>query len=805
MKTTASPTASALPNPSPTPPRGRHHPSSPLGSAKGWWQRLWGGITETQVAFASIGLAVILGIATSAVIAGPGFLEGQSDIAAVLLILDALILLVLCGLVLRQIMRLIQRRQRRRAGYQLHWRLVILFSLITVLPALLVMAFSVFVLDYSLRGWFNNRISTAVEESVTIANAYLAEHKQSVSGQILAMANDINREAPNLVGEQRRFNAYLTNQARVRSLSEALVVDSTGRVLARSDFAYAISFSNLDQVFFDAIRQGDVAIDSAETSNRIRAGVRLNQFADAYLLVGRFVDPTVLVAVDKTQVAASAYQLLDIRQFDLQISFAVLFGLVSLLLLLGSVWVGLNFANAIVSPISTIISTADQVRGGNLAIRVGTLKDEGEIGELAASFDKMLDEIDRGRRQLLTANAQLDKRREFTEAVLGGVSSGVIGIDEHMRITLPNRAAQSMLGLKPRQVSGKPLAKVLPEFMPLIELTSMFAKRSVEHNIEIHRKPLHLNLLARVTRETIDGRVAGYVITFDDVSDLLTAQRKAAWADVARRIAHEIRNPLTPIQLAAEHLAGKHVPTGGDEKSNKRFATNIDTIIRQVGDIRRLVDEFSAFARMPSPDLAEHDLLDIIETQMSLFSAAAKGIAITTDFGGHDKIMLHCDDGMVRQVITNLLQNAVDAMREANSKSKKIKIVVTISGQDAIVKIIDSGPGFPSGIRSSKKRQQLLDPYITHREKGSGLGLAIVNKIMQDHSGSISLHDASDDASKDDSEANPYLAEYGGAMVVVVFRLKPELVGKNKTTQHKRTQTQAQTHAKTQQKIGEVA
>ncbi|MCG8626535.1 MAG: ATP-binding protein [Proteobacteria bacterium] len=765
------------------------------------WQRLWRGITETQVAFASIGLAVILGIATSAVIAGPGFLEGQSDIAAVLLILDALILLVLCGLVLRQIMRLIHRRQRRRAGYQLHWRLVILFSLITVLPALLVMAFSVFVLDYSLRGWFNNRISTAVEESVTIANAYLAEHKQSVSGQILAMANDINREAGNLIGEQRRFNAYLTNQARVRSLSEALVVDSTGRVLARSDFAYAISFSNLDQVFFDAIRQGDVAIDSAETSNRIRAGVRLNQFADAYLLVGRFVDPTVLLAVDKTQVAASAYQLLDIRQFDLQISFAVLFGLVSLLLLLGSVWVGLNFANAIVSPISTIISTADQVRGGNLAIRVGALKDKGEIGELAASFDKMLDEIDRGRHQLLTANAQLDKRREFTEAVLGGVSSGVIGIDEEMRITLPNRAAQSMLGLKPRQVSGKPLAKVLPEFVPLIELTSMFAKRSVEHNIEIHRKPLHLNLLARVTRETIDGRVAGYVITFDDVSDLLTAQRKAAWADVARRIAHEIRNPLTPIQLAAEHLAGK-LPTGGDEKSNKRFAINIDTIIRQVGDIRRLVDEFSAFARMPSPDLAEHDLLNIIETQMSLFSAAAKGIAITTDFGGHDKIMLHCDDGMVRQVITNLLQNAVDAMREANSKNKKIKIVVSISGQDAIVKIIDSGPGFPVAQRSGKKRQQLLDPYITHREKGSGLGLAIVNKIMQDHSGTISLHDASDyannDASSDAKEANPYLAEYGGAMVVVVFRLKPEtvLAGKHKQTPAK---------SKVQHKIGEIA
>ena len=757
----------SMPTPrKPAASRGPRGSKSAAASKQTWRQRLKR-ITETQVAHASIGLAVVLGLATSLVIASPGFLEGESNLAAILLILDAAILLVLCGLVLRQIIRLIQRRQHRRAGYQLHWRLVVLFSFITVLPALLVMAFSVFVLDYSLRGWFNNRISTAVEESVTIASAYLEEHKQSVAGQILAMANDINREAFNLVGNQRRFDTYLTNQARLRNLGEALVMDSTGRVLARSDFAYALTFANLDQVFYDAIRQGEVAIDSAESNNRIRAGVRLNQFVDAYLLVGRFVDPTVLLAVDRTQVAASAYQLLDIRQLDLQISFALLFGLVCLLLLLGSVWVGLNFANAIVSPIGTIISTADKVRGGNLATRVGTLADKGEIGELAASFDKMLDEIDRGRQQLVTANVQLDKRREFTEAVLGGVSSGVIGIDENMLITLPNRAAQSMLGLKPRQVSGKPLAEVLPEFLPLIERSKMFAKRNVEHNIEIHREPLHLNLLARVTRESIGGRVAGYVITFDDVSDLLAAQRKAAWADVARRIAHEIRNPLTPIQLAAERLANKYVPANGSVDGDKRFSANVDTIIRQVGDIRRLVDEFSSFARMPSPDFAEHDLLDIISTQMTLFGNAGNGVAYSHDFGGHDQILLHCDDGMVRQVITNLLQNAVDAMHEAGSDDKKIRVVVTSKNQDVFVRISDNGPGFPPGMRSEKKRQQLLDPYITHRAKGTGLGLAIVNKIMQDHSGKISLHDAGDN-----DIAMP--SGYKGAMVELIFRLKPD-------------------------------
>jgi two-component system nitrogen regulation sensor histidine kinase NtrY len=712
-------------------------------------------ITETRLAYTSIFLALLLGIMTYAVLSSPRFLDGQSDITVILLGLNVTVLLILSVFVFRRIINLFRERKRRLAGYQLHWRLAILFSIISVLPSLIVMGFAIFVLDYSLRGWFNDRISTAVEESVTIANSYLEEHKRSVSGQLLAMANDINREAPNLIGNRKRFDLFLTNQAGVRNMTEALVVDSTGRVLANSRYAYAITFSNLDDDFYNKAKQGEVAIADTENDNRIRAGLRLNQFVDAYLLVGRFVDPTVLAAVERTQFAASTYQVLDIRQLDLQISFAVMFGMVSLLLLLGSVWLGLNFANAIVTPISSIISVADKVRSGDHATRVGILKDSGEIGELAASFDKMLDEMNKNRQELVEANIQLDKRREFTEAVLAGVSSGVIGIDDHQIITLPNLAAQVMLNLKPEQVIGKKLVDVVPEFSDVLNRAANLNQKAPEVNIDINRDDVQVTLLARVTRETVAGRLVGYVVTFDDVSDLLDAQRKAAWADIARRIAHEIRNPLTPIQLAAERLSTKFTISDPDKRTS--FTSNVDMIIRQVDDIRRLVDEFSAFARMPAPNIAPHDLIEIVNSQIMLFQGSDAGITFDKDFHNLKTIQIACDDGMIRQAITNMFQNAVDAMTEANTEDKKLLVSVIKIKDDVEIRVIDNGPGFPK-----EGRKELIDPYVTNRSKGTGLGLAIVNKIMEDHDGKLHLTNT-DEVDRQGPEG------YHGAMVILRF------------------------------------
>ncbi len=707
------------------------------------------GVNERSLAYFSIGVALILGAVTFSLLSSDDFLNNKSDLVGLLIGVDILAVTVLLFFVGRQVFQLIRERRNRLAGYQLHWKLVTLFGVITVFPAVIVIAFSYFVLDFSLRGWFNERISTAINESVTVADAYLEEHILSVRGQILAMANDINREASSLSGNRRAFDAFLTNQAGVRNLSEALVMDSTGRVIAHSRFAYAVTFSSLGEDFYSSARDGDVAITRTDITNRIRAGVRLNQFVDAYLLVGRFIDPNVSGAVDRTQIAVTEYQSLDIRQLDLKVSFAILFGMVALLLVLGSVWVGINFANAIILPLGAVIQVAEQVRAGNLASRVPFVKTNDEIAQLGVSFNRMLEEVARNREELVEANRQIDKRREFTEAVLAGVSSGVIGIDENKFITLPNLSALEMLGLTRAETIGRKLVDIVPELEHLLENADKPGRRNKEQNVEVDRNGVKRNLLVRVTTETVARRIVGYVVTFEDVSDLLDAQRKAAWSDVARRIAHEIKNPLTPIQLAAERLGAKYTPE--DEKGRQAFSTYIDTIIRQVDDIGRLVNEFSSFARMPAPQMAPHDLIKMVRGQIKLFEAAEKDIKFTLDSNGKSRLSLTCDDGMIRQVITNLLQNAVDALREALIKKGQIHVEISRDTDNMTLIVRDNGPGLPLD-----DDRDLTAPYVTNREKGTGLGLAIVRKIVEDHYGSLKL-------------ANGSKGKFPGAEITITF------------------------------------
>ena len=703
---------------------------------------LRGPFAGRTLAYAAVACALLLGIASFALLSREAFLADQGGLVNILLLVDIAALGVLLVFVGGQVYGILAERQKRLAGYQLHLRLVALFGVVTITPAIIIVAFSLFVLDYSLRGWFSERISTAISESVTVADAYLGEHIQTVEGQILAMANDINREAGTLSGDRRRFDAYLTNQAGVRNLSEAIVVDSTGRLIATSRFAYSVTFSGLDEEFFDTARGGEVAMTSIDETNRIRAGVRLNQFVDAYLLVGRFIDPKVSTALDRTRTAVSEYQVLDIRQFDLKISFGLLFGMVALLLLLGSIWIGLNFATAIVEPLAAVIGVAERVRAGDLGSRVGVVTESrDEVAMLGRSFNRMLDEIDRNREKLVEANRQIDKRREFTEAVLGGVSSGVVGVDEAGTVTLPNAAALAMLGIAKMDAIGKKLDALVPEFGPLLKAAGRPGRRNKEQNIEIQRDGATLNLLARIATETVDNRIVGYVVTFEDVSELLDAQRKAAWADVARRIAHEIKNPLTPIQLAAERLGAKFTPQDKSRRSD--FTRYIDTIGRQVDDIGRLVDEFSSFARMPAPEMERHNLVEMVGSQIDLFDAGRKSVTFNFQTGGLDDIPLVCDDGMIRQVVTNLLQNAVDAMAEAGVKDRRILVEVTRGDEDVELLFVDNGPGLPD-----KKGADLTAPYVTFRKGGTGLGLAIVRKIVEDHEGQLVLGKSSHDGYK---------------------------------------------------------
>jgi len=575
--------------------------------------------SENRFGYLAVLAALAIGIYTIYTLAQFDPAQSDSGQLATLIAVDVLAVIIVGAFVIRQILRLWVERRQKLAGYQLHWRLALLFGGVAALPAVITTAFALFVVDYSLRGWFADRISTAVTGSVQVADAYFEEHASSIRSDVLTIANDVNREAFKFRDEPALLNQYLTNQAALRNLSEVIILDGTGQVAAKSRFAFAVTFTNFGEDWLEQARQGEVVILRGDETNKLRAVVKLNSFVDAYLFVGRFIDRSVLDAVDGTRLAAADYQQLGIRQLDLQVSFAFVFGLILVLLLITALWIGLNLATAIVEPLGSVISVAEQVRGGNLSERVPAGLELDEVARLGLSFNKMLDELVRSREQLVHANMQIDRRREFTEAVLGGVSSGVIGLDSDQRVTLPNNSACQLLSLSDSDMIGRKLADVVPEFAGLIATGTSRRRRFAEEQIILERDGAILTLRARIATERVDGRVIGYVVTFDDVTDLLTAQRKAAWSDVARRIAHEIKNPLTPIQLAADRLRRKYRPE--DEAAGAQFSEYLSIIGRQVDDIGRMVDEFSDFARMPQPAMEELSLAELAHGQVALFEA----------------------------------------------------------------------------------------------------------------------------------------------------------------------------------------
>jgi two-component system nitrogen regulation sensor histidine kinase NtrY len=710
--------------------------------------------------------ALLVGIATFILLSGgsPFGPTSPGQIAAVVLVNAAFVLLLAASLAGR-LVRVWAERRRGSAGSRLHVRLVLLFSVVAVVPALLVAVFAAFFFNLGIQAWFSDKVRGTLEASLVASRAYLDEHRNTIRADALAMAADLNRAAPLLPDNAFAFSRVLSTHTALRGLTEATVFEPVlGRVVANAGLGSALVIDPPPAWAMEAARQGDVAVLPGESEEgRVRGLVMLDIEPGLMLLIGRPVDPSVIEHMRHTELTFREYDQLDRNRSGLQVTFALIFAIATLLVLLAAVLIGLVIANQIARPISRLITAAERVRGGDLSVRVEEGAADDEVGSLSRAFNRMTNQLAAQRSELLEAYRQLDDRRRFTESVLGGVSAGVIGLDAEGRINLPNRPASELLGQDLEAAVGRRLDEVVPEFRAFLAAAAATPEKARTEEILVPGPSGRRTLLARIGAEFDAGGLSGYVLTFDDITALLSAQRMAAWADVARRIAHEIKNPLTPIQLSAERLKRRYLKQITDDPDTFRACT--DTIVRQVGDIGRMVDEFSAFARMPQPVIRPEDPAQLVREALVLQRDAHPGI--TYDLRLPEKYpLVRCDRRLINQALTNLLQNAADAiaMRPEGEAGGHVIVEVTQTAGWLHIAVEDDGIGLPG----DDERDRLTEPYVTHKAKGTGLGLAIVKKIMEDHGGGLTLADGADGGARAtltlplDKESEPTTMEEQG-------------------------------------------
>ncbi|MGC1980677.1 MAG: PAS domain-containing sensor histidine kinase, partial [Pseudolabrys sp.] len=636
-----------------------------------------------------------------------------------------------------EVWQVVQARRSGRAAARLHVRIVGLFSVIAAVPAILVAIVASVTLDRGLDRLFSTRTRSAVENSLIVAEAYLRDHAQFVRSDIMIIAFEITRSKTVFEQDPDKLRQFLTFQAAARGLGAAIVIDKDLKVIARANV-------NINQTFALPPRDALAHITAKEPqivllpdANYVAAIIKLEQFDDTYLYVTRLLDPRVVPQLQATRASVTEYAALEARRIGVQVAFALMYTVIALIVLLSAVWIGFNFANRLVAPIRRLIGAANAVSTGNLYVRVPVRQAEGDLAHLGETFNRMIQELRTQRDDIVHARDVMDSRRRFTEAVLSGASAGVIGVDSKGNVSILNRSAEKLIGRTESEALGQPLTEVLPELVGTMAAVQSGA--SPQDQITISRNNRERNLSVRVTSEQSADSDRGYVVTLDDITELVAAQRTSAWADVARRIAHEIKNPLTPIQLSAERLRRKYGKMINEDRGV--FEQCTDTIVRQVDDIRRMVDEFSHFARMPKPVLAAENMADTVRQAVFLMRVGNSEIDINADIS-EDPMPARFDRRLISQTLTNTIKNATEAIAAVPSEELGkgvIQVNAAREGDDIVIDIIDNGIGLPK-----ENRNRLLEPYVTTREKGTGLGLAIVGRIVEEHGGTIELRDAAE-------------------------------------------------------------
>jgi two-component system, NtrC family, nitrogen regulation sensor histidine kinase NtrY len=697
------------------------------------------GAIRRALGVAAVALALFSALVTFVVLAGLTPIAPTHEVVVTLLLANAVTVFLLVLVIGREVWGIVQARRRGRAAARLHVRIVALFSIIAAVPAVAVAVVASVTLDRGLDRLFSQQTRSLIENSLIVADAYVREHVQFVRADSIAIAIELWREKPLFDQSRERLHQFLEVQASIRGLPAVMLLDKDLNVVDQVDARTSDAFVKPSPEVLAAVNDTEPQVAMFLDENYVAAIIKLRGYNDVYLYIARLLDPRVLAQLRATQASVAQYADLSARRVGIQIAFALMYTVIALIVLLSAVWIGLNFANYLVAPIRRLIGAAQVVSTGNLYVQVPTRRSEGDLAQLGETFNKMTQELRTQRDDIVRARDLIDSRRRFTEAVLAGASAGVIGIDAENCITIMNRSAERLIGRTEAEVLGQPLAEVVPELAGMLAAARSGVQRLLQSQVTINRNGRERNLSVRVTSEQSGAAEGGYVVTLDDITELVSAQRTSAWADVARRIAHEIKNPLTPIQLSAERLRRKY--GGVITEDGGVFQQCTDTIVRQVDDIKRMVDEFSRFARMPKPVMTAEDVADTVRQVVFLQRVANADIDIQLDIA-QEPMPAKFDRRLVSQALTNIIKNATEAISAVppgDLGRGRIRIWAGREGNDIVIDVIDNGVGLPK-----ENRSRLLEPYVTTREKGTGLGLAIVGRILEEHGGRIELGDAAD-------------------------------------------------------------
>ncbi|MBF9033627.1 HAMP domain-containing protein [Rhodobacterales bacterium HKCCE2091] len=693
--------------------------------------------------FGLVILGPVLAVATFFILGPLGEVTDSPELRLVLLA-DLVYILVLAALAARQVARMIAARRAKSAGSRLHLRLTGVFALVALMPTVLVAVFATFSINLGLEGWFSDRVRNALGNSVDAAAAYREEHRDDLSADAAALGAYLNLSRRSNVflsdGELRQLLAQ--GQSRIqRGLREAYVIDGAGELRARGERSYLFDYERPSEEDLARARDGELVIIEDWDLNEFRALLQLDAFADRYLYVSREVDGQIISLLDETQQTVQLYRQLETDRGRLLFEFGLLYLGFALIMIVAAIWLGLWFAERLARPVGRLASAAQRVGQGDLDVRVPEERGDDEIAMVGRLFNQMTLQLKGQRDALMEQNAATEERRRLFDSVLSSVTSGVIGLDAQGRIDFMNRSARAHLVLDEQRDHGMTLSAAVPEFAELFDRLAARASDHLQDEVKIARHGKLESLLVRIaTRRNAEGTPEGYVVAFDDVTDLVTAQRMAAWGDVARRIAHEIKNPLTPIQLSAERVQrkfAKALPEADAEKLTELTGV----IVRQTGDLRRIVDEFSKFARMPEPERRREDLSVLLRDAVVLQQSGQPGMRWKVDIPD-GPVPVAVDATLIGQALTNLMKNAGEATESLMEKgapegyAPELRVEMRVEDGHAVITIADNGIGLP------EDRARLFEPYVTTRDKGTGLGLPIVKKIVEEHGGTLDLTDA---------------------------------------------------------------